>query len=147
MNWIIVANSGTARILRGNNALDQLDLVQELEHPAGRRRNSELVSDRQGSTRGGSLGASAGLSARTEPSRVEARRFASELADVIRDGSASYERVVLVAPPTFLGDLRSALHPTTAKLVVASIAKDFTHMPLHALPEVVKKGMDAALHG
>jgi protein required for attachment to host cells len=52
--------------------------------------------------------------------------FARALADKLQHGRVEnqYERLVLVAPPGFLGLLRASLDGPTAELVVGSIDKD-----------------------
>jgi protein required for attachment to host cells len=53
--------------------------------------------------------------------------FARALADKLKDGRVQnrYKRLVLVAPPRFLGLLRSSLDGPTAQLVMLSLDKDF----------------------
>lgn len=43
-------------------------------------------------------------------------------------GQQAYARLVLVAPPHFLGLLRKGLSHTLSKLVVASADKDYLHI-------------------
>ena len=52
--------------------------------------------------------------------------FARELANRLQQGRVrnEYQRLVLVAPPRFLGLLRSSLDAPTAQLVVGSLHKD-----------------------
>ena len=61
--------------------------------------------------------------------------FARELADWLKAAhqAKAYERLILVAPPRTLGDLRQHLDPQVAKQVTAEIDKDLTH---HSLQEV-----------
>jgi protein required for attachment to host cells len=53
--------------------------------------------------------------------------FARAVADKLRDARVQnrYKRLVLVAPPRFLGLLRSSLDGPTAQLVMVSLDKDF----------------------
>ncbi|MBM3566223.1 MAG: host attachment protein [Alphaproteobacteria bacterium] len=44
-----------------------------------------------------------------------------------------FDRLILVAPPAALGNIRAALKPATRKLVAAEINKDLTHLPVDQL--------------
>ena len=45
-------------------------------------------------------------------------------------GKHAIERLVIVAPPKTLGDLRAELSSHTSALVAAEVAKDLTHVPV-----------------
>lgn len=66
-----------------------------------------------------------------------ARALAKRLDEAALRGE--YDRLVLVAPPTMLGDLRATLGAAAAERVVAELAKDLTHLPLHELPARVRE--------
>lgn len=55
-----------------------------------------------------------------------AQAVAAELTRAV-DGD-DLDRLVLVAPPKVLGDLRAALDPRIARRVVAQLPKDLTHL-------------------
>jgi protein required for attachment to host cells len=65
------------------------------------------------------------------PRKREAELFARRIAKVLegahRDGE--FERLVLMAPPGFLGTLRQALPPSLHSVVAAQISKDLVHAP------------------
>jgi protein required for attachment to host cells len=65
----------------------------------------------------------------TDPVKVEMRQFLAEvvgdLARAHRD--KKFDRLVLIAPPASLGELRKLLPPELATLVVGEIDKDLTH--------------------
>ncbi|HNB27398.1 MAG TPA: host attachment protein, partial [Alphaproteobacteria bacterium] len=62
---------------------------------------------------------------------------AREMAQVLDAAAAgkAFDRLVLVAPPTTLGDLRMELGESTLKLVSGELAKDLTRHPEHELPQ------------
>jgi protein required for attachment to host cells len=53
------------------------------------------------------------------------------LADVLAHGLErnAYDRLVIVAPPVTLGDLRTAISDQVRALVVGEIARDLTKIP------------------
>ena len=134
--WIVVADASRARVLAVNDKGDGLVVESELEHPASRARASELTSGAPGRVKQSfGAGSRPAMSARTDPKEVEAEAFARQLADVLEQGCNHnrFERLTLVAPPHFLGLLRSAINGQVAKRVVLTIDKDFSNLPLHDL--------------
>lgn len=126
--WIIVAHEAGARLFESEGRGTGLSLIEEIDHPEGRQRDRELASDRPGRSfrkssgdpRRASMGASEGPHERTVAD------FSRALAQKLEQGRVQnkYQRLVLVAPPKFLGILRSALDSSTARLVVGSLDKD-----------------------
>ncbi len=144
--WILVADASRARLFSvsessnhdhlGDGQPPAWVLEQELEHPKSRAKVSELVSGQQGrSQQSGNHNLHPAMSERTDPKEVEAEVFARQLAEVLHQGNTHnrFERLVLIAPPHFLGLLRSTIDPQVAKRVVLSLDKDYTHLPLREL--------------
>ena len=73
---------------------------------------------------------------RTDPHRELKRTFAHELADMLdqRLTEKAYDRLVIVAPPKALGDLRAALSAHVKPLVYAELNKDLVKTPTAELP-------------
>ncbi len=139
--WYLVGDASRARIFTLRPADKNLQLVREFYHPESRLANRELVSDRPGRTqqstnlsRGNTgAGPSRGNSAmepHTSPKTVEHATFAHELADALHQGLVdhSYQNLVLVAGPQFLGLLRNVLDGQVQKHVTASLDKDYTQL-------------------
>lgn len=137
MNTIIlVADSGTARLLRVDGATRKRVLVEvaRLECPPARRLPQELVSDRTGRlfTRGssGRLGPAsrsrAGADNDSDPRTVLIDRFAVSIArrlDLERRAKR-LSALVVIAAPRFLGRLRARLSAPTRALVQRELARD-----------------------
>ena len=49
--------------------------------------------------------------------------------------AGAFERLILVAPPRTLGDLRAALAAATRKRVTGELDKDLTQVSLGEMPE------------
>jgi protein required for attachment to host cells len=81
----------------------------------------------------GRRGATAHHSAGGERSthKHEAVEFARRIAALLEEGrrAGEFERLVVMAPPAFLGLLREALPQSLRSIVVAEIAKSFVHQP------------------
>jgi protein required for attachment to host cells len=76
----------------------------------------------------------------TPPKEAEAKHFAHELAASLEQafGRNAYSRLVLVAPPHFLGMLRGCLSASVTKAVVATLDKDLTQINERELPDRVR---------
>ncbi len=128
MTWILVAHEAGARVFEARGRGKGLELLDTIEHPEGRARDRDLASDRPGR----SFRKDSGDARRAAMSRAEGPHdravsdFARALADRLRRARVAnqYDRLVLVAPPRFLGLLRSTLDGPTTHLVVGSMDKD-----------------------
>ncbi|MFQ6548737.1 host attachment family protein [Aestuariibius sp. 2305UL40-4] len=67
-------------------------------------------------------------------------RFAADLADKLykEAHSGKFDRIVLVAAPNILGELRDQLHQEVTKKVVGEIPKTLTNHPLDEIEKIVK---------
>jgi protein required for attachment to host cells len=137
MHWVVVADASTAVIYRADDTFDEFEAVQSMEHPEGRMKGRELYSDGPGKTAGG--GVHSATSDHAAQRDAEDDRFARSVAGQLDHGLPQYERLILVAPPRFLGRLRSAIGKTTKRAVVATIDKDLVSVPIHDLPAVLRK--------
>ncbi len=72
----------------------------------------------------------------TDPLEIAKRNFARHLAKLLEDGlkQAAYERLILVAPPRVLGDLRAALSDGVRAKLTGELNKDLTHATVQELP-------------
>ena len=68
-------------------------------------------------------------------------RFAADLADKLyeRVHSGKMDRLVLVAPPKILGELRKSLHKEVSDRVVGEIDKTLTNHPVDEIEELVSR--------
>ena len=66
-------------------------------------------------------------------------RFAHELAEVLyRHAHANrFEKLVIIAPPKILGDLRRAFHPEVTERIAAEIPKELTSHPVAEIERLI----------
>jgi protein required for attachment to host cells len=131
VTWVIVADAARARFFQlgvdGNGArtLEEFDVMVS---PRGRLHEGDLTADRPGrafDSRG--RGRHAMEPAHTAKEH-EAQEFARELAAHVEDARIAgfVDKLVLIAPPRFLGQLRSSLCAQALELVVHSIDKELS---------------------
>ena len=72
-------------------------------------------------------------------------RFAADLAEKLYQQAhkGEFDRLILVAAPSVLGDIRSELHQEVADKVVAEIDKNLANHPVNEIEKLVKKELDA----
>ena len=137
--WIVVAHDAGARVFETHGRGTGLALVEEIEHPEGRARDRDMASDRPGRAFRKNSGdpGRASMSQSEGPHDRAVSDFARALAEKLKDARTQnrYWRLVLVAPPRFLGLLRSSLDGPTAKLVTASLDKDLASEKTSELAE------------
>lgn len=125
--WILVSNASSGRIFKNTGPNKGLEVIKEFLHPQSREKNSNLVSDRPGHNPGAGNGHGSYVPA-TTPKEHEADVFALELARELDAGRVEnqYSRLVLVASPAFMGQLKGRLNESVKGLVSDSLEKDYT---------------------
>ena len=136
--WIF-ADGAHARLFSNSGPGKGIEAVQGGVINGDHRPDHELVRDGLG--RSFESSGSAGdmrhaIEPRVDPHRELKRTFAHELADMLdqRLTEKAYDRLVIVAPPKALGDLRAALSAHVKPLVYAELNKDLVKTPTAELP-------------
>ena len=124
ITWFCVADAGTARIKQSTSRREPLESVVTFNHEPyehGRYEPPPRTHESVSPARHSFVDAES-------PVRKEKREFAEIVADYLNDGAmrGSFHRLVLAAPPKFLGDLRAALDAKARSLIAGEIAKDLT---------------------
>lgn len=138
--WILVADGARGRILRSDGWGKGLQQVEHREHEESQEATRELGSDRPGRQREIVDGTPSAME-ETDWHRFEKAEFAHEMAQQLNKGANrdAYDRLVLIAPPQTLGDLRKKLEGKAAERVTAEIDKDLTHASLDELKRWVEE--------
>ena len=129
LTWVIVADGARARFFEHNSDRSaQLEEFDAMVSPQHRLHEADLRSDRAGRTfdsRGRGRHAMEPVhTARDHETQVFARDLAAHIEDARIAGYL--DKLILIAPPKFLGQLRSSLCSNALKLVVHSIDKELT---------------------
>ena len=129
--WVLVADGARARILENSGPGHALTGIEGLVFASGHAATHELVSDREGRSYSSHGHARSAIESRSDPHRELKTKFAGVLADMLsRELEAgAYQRLVLVAPPEMLGDLRAAISGEVRAKVVGESAHDLTKTP------------------
>ena len=137
ISWVLAADSSYAKILQADTRAAPLVLMEELEHPEARKKNSDFYSDGPGrSFDSGGQGRHA-MEPEVDAKSVEAQRFARELCVKLRQAAVEgrYEKLYLLAAPEFLGMLRDCLDDNVKSRIAGEVAKDVARQS----PEEIRK--------
>ncbi|WP_297769816.1 host attachment family protein [uncultured Roseovarius sp.] len=144
--WVLIADGEKALFLR--NSVDAispaLDVVRknEQENPS----DYDQSANRPGRKQDTGVGQSSAMDD-TDWHELAKERFAHELADTLYKYAhrGDFQRIVLVAAPHVLGDLRQHLHKEVQDKVVAEIPNDLANHPLDAVEKLLKVELDPKL--
>jgi protein required for attachment to host cells len=142
--WILIADGGRARLFEQERAARAFKPVAERDFFGTTAQSKEIASDRRGRTfdssgRGqpGDVGGHGrhAMEPSTAPQRYAEYEFARELRDYLEKAANEhrFDRLVLVAAPKILGDLRALLPKPVQTRIVAEVNKDLTKVPTAAL--------------
>ncbi|HZT46577.1 MAG TPA: host attachment protein [Hyphomicrobiaceae bacterium] len=129
--WVLIADGARARILENDGPGRGLKPVEGCAFSGEHGATHEIMTDRTGRAFA-SVGAQrSAIEARSDPHRELKKRFANQLAEVLAGKlqQKAYDRLVIVAAPSTLGDLRTALSDQVRATVTAEVPKDLTKTP------------------
>jgi protein required for attachment to host cells len=134
--WVLIADANGGRIFSFVDKNGEWTLRETLKgdgssHPDQTADFGPKVSEHKGA-----------LHAHGEPDAKETRerRFAHTLAHVLErgHGNGSFTKLVLVASPKLLGDLRENLNTGLRNAVVCELHKDYTHSGVEDLMKLIR---------
>jgi len=123
---------------KGDRAFPQLEAeeVKVQDNPADR----DQASDAPGRAFN-SVGSHRSSMEQTDFHELEEARFAAEAADLLkhRAFAQDYEKLIIVAPPTALGEMRKHYHKEVQDRLVGEIAKDLANHPVGEIEKIIAR--------
>ena len=140
--WVLLADGEKALFLR--NDLDEHDPDLNVV----RTEKQDNPSDReQSANRPGRMNDTGRMQRSalddTDWHELAKERFADELADILYKHAhkGDFDKIVLIAPPKTLGELRKSLHQEVTSKVVGEVPKTLTNHPLDEIEQQVKSDL------
>ena len=129
--WILIADGSRARILKNDGPGLGIDAIDDKIFESENRKVGDIMADKPGRTFDSAGGGRHAMEYHSEPVREDEKAFAASLVSVLQEahGRGDYKQVILIAPPTMLGDLRAALPDALKGAIHAEINKDLTQIP------------------
>lgn len=138
VTYILVADGARARLYANHGVGKGLQPVSGATHKADlHHHDREILTDKPGRGHNSVGEARSAMEPPTVWHRFEKHKFAREMAKVLDAAAANkaFDRLILVAPPATLGDLRTELGDATRKMVMAELPKDLTRHAEQELPD------------
>ncbi|MBR1155062.1 host attachment family protein [Bradyrhizobium sp. JYMT SZCCT0428] len=135
---ILVGDGQKALFLRNKGTAHQVRLVVERIIERDNPPTREQGTDRPGRSNA-SVGVGRSAMEETDWHHIAEERFAGELADALyRHAHANlFQKLVIIAPPKVLGNLRKALHAEVIARVIAEIPKELTSHPVVEIERLI----------
>ena len=135
--WILVADGARARMLLNTGPGKGVEAIEGFDFRSDHPPSGDIMADAEGRTFDARGAGRHAMERPSDPHRNAKKAFADYIATVLDERAArgSYDRLVIVAPPQALGDLRSALSPLVRGKVSAELSKDLTHTRNEDLPD------------
>ena len=128
--WLVVADSSKARIFTMESRKGPINEIKSIAHTEARMHEREMTSDSPGRSSGKGGAGQHNYQDEVSPMEQENINFARQLANELDDERKknTFNQLILVAPPEFLGKLRQQLSAQTHKLVCLELAKNLSAM-------------------
>ncbi len=135
--WILIANGARARVMQAEGVGKGVTALPSMVFGQESKKGSDIMADRPGRTFDSAGAGRHGMAYHSEPERGRERTFAAMLVSALQRAyeEGKFERLVLVAPPQALGDLREALSLDLTRALQGTLAKDLTHLPNTKIPK------------
>ncbi len=146
VDWILVADRGRARVLHAIPDATVFPTLMTFVHPEADLKRSELESDTPARVRQMAGVPGSTIEPHTDHKHLTAERFAHELTEHLEKArqEGRFERLFVVAPPLFLGELRKSWKHPLAAMVAGEVDKDFSGLRDHELMEHLRSVVSGA---
>lgn len=136
ITWIVLADGSRARILRRREGQNGFETVAAFDSAAAHIPSHLLISSAPGRTQESANTTRHALAPRHDPHEEEMATFLRAVTDHLNQAAAaSFDRLILFAPPRALGLIRDALGPIVQQKLWAMAPKDLTKLPIERLSE------------
>lgn len=130
VTWVLVADGAQAQVFEHGGPGKGLIPIKDLHFAQEPLKAQDINTDRPGRHSGGGLGSRSGLE-QADPVQIREERFVRSVAaelDVLRQ-QGRFDRLIIAAAPTALGDIRPALSDGVKQTIIAELPKDLTNVP------------------
>ncbi len=134
--WVLAADNSRARIFETSKRNILEKEIDSMVHPASRQSVQDMVSDRPGRTAHPSSSEQRKAYApSTDPKKYETQQFARAIGEIINRGATEnkYDKLYILAPPSFLGMLRAELNGRVRERVKDEIDKNVTQLKMEEI--------------
>ncbi|MDH5527486.1 MAG: host attachment protein [Nitrospirota bacterium] len=138
VTWVLVADSSRARIFSKNGSGGYREVAGFI-HPESRMHDQQLTSDLPGTAAGHAGSERHALGEKTPPKRHEAVTFSKQVTSHLEHArtSRAFDKLAVIAPPSFLGMLREQYSQPLAGMVKQEVTKNIVQLaPRELMPHL-----------
>ncbi len=138
VTWIVIADGNQAKVFEHEGPGKGLRPLKDLQFEQEPLKAREIMADKPGRAGAGTApGSRAAMEYHSDPVAVRERKFVEKLADMLNEKrqQGKFDRLVIAAAPTALGDIRPALSDQVKDTILAEMPKDLTNIPVPKLAE------------
>lgn len=125
--YILIADNSRAKIFRTHIPLESLEMVFEEVNIQGRKKPGDIYSDKAGTQQSGSGGFHSFAGERQSHEEI---KFSKKLCSLLNKEyqAGEFSKLMLIAPPHFLGELRKHLGHECKDVLLKTIDKDLVNL-------------------
>ena len=133
--WILIADGARGRVLENDGPGKGVQQVEGCDYRASHEADREINADRPCRTHDSAGHGRHAMEASASPHRIAKADFARTLlGDLERKLAAgAFDRLVIIAPPKTLGDMRQHMSGSLKACLIGEIHKDLTQVPNDAI--------------
>jgi len=137
VTWIVCADGNEAKVFEHLGPGKGLSAVEDAMLDQEPLKAQEIMADKPGRASWGGPHGRASMEYSSDPVAVRERRFVESLADSLEEHRTAgrFDRLVIAAAPTALGDLRPALSEGVKATILAELPKDLVNVPTTKLAQ------------
>ncbi len=129
--WILLADGARARVVCNLGPGKGVSEVADMTYEGDNRRTGEVMADRPGRSFDSTGQHRHAMEPPTDAQRELKRGFADKIIQALQDkhDNDAFDRLIIVAAPATLGDLRKAMPKSLQQIVHAQVPKDLVNLP------------------
>lgn len=135
---VMVTDGRKLLFLRNDGDSEHMNLIVEKASVREDAPNRDLSTDEPGSVFSSS-GTARSSYEETDFHQLEEDRWVHDAADKVNSRALrnDFDKLVIIAPPKALGELRKKLHKETEKRTILEIDKEMTNQPIKEIEELI----------
>ena len=141
VTWILIADGARARLVVNANTNDGYKQVIDTDFIADNRPSHDMGTERPGRTHNSTGSVRHAMQPPVDPHREEKRHLAQRVNMFLEEQlqQKAFERLIVIAAPKTLGDLRGSFSNPLQAMVVEEIDKDLTMFSLNELQDKLSR--------
>ncbi len=141
---VLIADGEKALFMRNEGDEKYLNLQVEQREEQDNPPNREQAANRRGRMSDGTNHKSAVED--TDWHQLAKDRFAADISDILykKAHKGDFEKLVIIADPSTLGEIRSHIHQEVSNKVIGEIDKNLTNHPIDKIEQMLQQQMTEA---